>query len=327
MAVGRSLLDLRERHQGEADLVIIRSGENFQIELGGRQRRCQLQHVTGLLSGETECQDALCGEWGAEPVELVERRPRGLPSRVITSLECFYVSGRVETVMACELENRTGIGGSAYMRSVCLTCAAGLVAFITGLAMAQQPLDGEHTPTEDTGMPTVPPGALRLVNYVHHAGRVAICAEEVGPAIEWGGRLIPRTRVWIQDGTSIRRVATAPGTCDPAWSPDGAWVAVAAPDGVWILSGDLHVTMHLVDTRHTETPGNEFDHRTVSDPQWAPNGSRLAFLVSNGGTSWVEMIDARTGEALYNSDPETYEFAWGADSRSLRFGSRVARVP
>ena len=40
MAVGRSLLDLRERHQGEGDLVIIRSGENFQIELGGRQRRC-----------------------------------------------------------------------------------------------------------------------------------------------------------------------------------------------------------------------------------------------------------------------------------------------
>ncbi len=204
-------------------------------------------------------------------------------------------------------------------------CLVGLLAAMP--AAAQQPPDGEHEPVEDPGPPPLPPGAIRLVNYARHAALVAVCAEEPGLPIERGGRLIPRTRVWVQRETEVRQVATAPGTCDPAWSPDGDWVAVAAPDGLWVLSSDLHVTMHLVDTRHTEAPANEFDHRTLSGPQWAPDASRLAFLVSNGGTSWVEVVDARTGEVLYNSDPETYEFAWGVDSRSLRFGSRVARLP
>ena len=209
-------------------------------------------------------------------------------------------------------------------RAACLIGALGLAGMP---AAAQQPPDGEHERAEEPGPPPVPPGAIRLVNYARHGKLVAICAEEPGPAIERGGRLISRTRVWVREDSSVRQVATAPGTCDPAWSPDGARVAVVAPDGLWVLSSDLRVTMHLVDTRHTESPVNEFDHRTLSKPQWAPDASRLAFLVSNGGTSWVEVVNARTGEALYNSEPETFEFAWGVDSRSLRFGSRVARLP
>ncbi len=100
-----------------------------------------------------------------------------------------------------------------------------------------------------------------------------------------------------------------------------------APDGLWVLSGDLRATTHLVDARHSDEPANEFAHRTLSQPSWAPDASALAFLVSNGATSWVEVVDARTGEMLYSSDPETYQFEWEADSRSLRFGSRVVRLP
>ena len=139
--------------------------------------------------------------------------------------------------------------------------------------------------------------------------------------------MLPRTRVWVHDGVTIRQIATAPGTCDPAWSPNGELVAVAAPDGLWVLSSDLRYTTHLVDTRHTEAPANEFTHRTLSSPRWAPDASGLAFLVSSGATSWVEVVNARTGQQVYASDPETYEFAWEADSRSLRFGSRVVRLP
>ena len=193
---------------------------------------------------------------------------------------------------------------------------------------AQQPAPaGEQLPGGDQGPPPLPAGALRIVGYTWHKNRVAICAEEPGSPIVRGVRLIAPTRVWVADGNRTRRTATGSGTCDPAWSPTGDRLAVAAPDGLWVLSADLAVTRHLVDTRHRETPANEFARRTISRPQWAPDATRLAFLASNGGTSWVEVIDARTGEALYNSDAETYDFAWGADSRSLRFGSRVARLP
>ena len=154
-----------------------------------------------------------------------------------------------------------------------------------------------------------------------------MCGEEPGPPLEQGGRLIPRTRVWVDDGIKTRQVGMAPGTCDPVWSPDGERLAVVAPNGLWVLSADLSLTMHLVDTRHNEAPGDELAHRTLSSPQWAPDASRLGFLISSGATSWVEAVDARTGRVIHTSDPETYEFVWGADSESLHFGPRVVRLP
>ena len=177
------------------------------------------------------------------------------------------------------------------------------------------------------GAPPVPPGALRIVSFTWHAGRAAICAEEPGPAVEQGERSMPRTRVWVRDGTATRQVATGPGTCDPVWSPQGDLLAVAAPDGLWVLSADLRRTTHLVDTRQAREPANGFERRTVHGPQWAPDASALAFVVSDGTTSWVEVIDARTGAERYASDEGTADFAWEPDSRSLRFGSYVIRIP
>ena len=193
-------------------------------------------------------------------------------------------------------------------------------------ATQPQPAGSQRRPAVDRP-PALPAGAIRVVSFARHGTRVAICAEEPGPAIEHGTRSWPRTRVWVDDGRTNRQVGTEPGTCDPAWSPDGDRVAVVAPGGLWVLSDDLRTTTHLVDARHTDEPANEFAHRTLSRPSWAPDASALAFLVSSGGTSWVEVTDARTGETVYSSDPETYEFAWGADSRSLHFGSRVVRLP
>jgi dipeptidyl aminopeptidase/acylaminoacyl peptidase len=192
---------------------------------------------------------------------------------------------------------------------------------------AQPARAGQPSLSLQAGLPELPSGAIRLVNHARHGSKVAMCAEAPGPPLEQSGRLIPRTRVWVDDGITARLVGTAPGTCDPAWSPDGERVAVVAPNGLWVLSADLSQTMHLVDTRHSQAPGDELAHRTLSSPQWAPDASRLAFLVSSGATSWVEAIDARTGRVVHTSDPETYEFTWGADSKSLHFGPRVVRLP
>ena len=203
-----------------------------------------------------------------------------------------------------------------------------LTSLMPSVALAQSQDSGTGFSDEDSpGQPPLPPGALRLVNFAWDNGRVAICAEEPGPPVEQGARLFPRTRVWVRDATAMRQIATSAGTCDPAWSPDGQFLAIVAPDGLWKLSGDLQLTSHLVDSRHSEVPANEFDHRVFAAPQWAPDGSAVAVLVSNGATGWVEVFDARTGGTLYSSEPETYEFTWESDSVSLRFGSRVIRLP
>ena len=195
------------------------------------------------------------------------------------------------------------------------------------VSAVQPPPGGQQSPALQAGLPELPSGAIRLVSHDRHGIRLAMCGEEPGPPLEQSGRLVPRTRVWVNDGIKTRLVGTAPGTCDPAWSPDGEQVAVVAPNGLWVLSADLSLTVHLVDTRHSEAPGDEVSHRTLSSPQWAPDASRLAFLVSSRATSWVEAVDARTGRVIHTSDPETYEFAWGVDSESLSFGSRVVRLP
>jgi len=203
-----------------------------------------------------------------------------------------------------------------------------LISVVMSVALAHpQDPDTGVTGEESPGPPPLPPGALRLVNFAWDNGRVAICAEEPGPPVEQGTTFMPRTRVWVRDATAMRQIATSAGTCDPVWSPDGSFLAVVAPDGLWKLSGDLQLTSHLVDSRHSEVPANEFDYRLFAAPQWAPDGSAVAVLVSNGATGWVEVFDARTGMTLYSSEPETFEFTWESDSASLRFGSRIVRLP
>jgi len=174
--------------------------------------------------------------------------------------------------------------------------------------------------------PRVPPGAIRLVNFDRHGDAVAVCAEEPGPSIRVGARTIARTRVWIASGDTMRQAATEPGSCDPAWSPFGDVVAVAAPSGLWVLSRDLTTTTHLVNTSQ-RAPTNEFDYRALSKPAWSPDGTRLGILVSNGGTSWIEVVDVKTGEQRFKSPPETYSFRWETGSRLLRFGSSVKEIP
>ncbi len=221
------------------------------------------------------------------------------------------------------------------MRPLVPTAARSVVAALLLLiATAPVPARSVQPPAHRGGLPdgsprtpAVPPGALRVVTAAWHKGRVAICAEVPGLAIERAGRSIPPTHVWVRDGSTTRQAALGPGACDPAWSPDGGRLAVVARDGLWVLSADLRRTTHLVDLRHLDGSPNGFEHRTLSGPAWSPDASALAFVVSNDRTTWVEAVDARTGVRRYLSDLETDAFAWEADSRSLRFGSRVVRLP
>lgn len=91
----------------------------------------------------------------------------------------------------------------------------------------------------------------------------------------------------LATGTTLELLAGSdPGPGVPAWSPDGAWVALvrreapSAAGAIWLLRPKVD------DQRQTTSPGSSSD----SQPLWSPDGQRLAFLRTDGagaGAAWV----------------------------------------
>jgi len=186
-------------------------------------------------------------------------------------------------------------------------------------------------PAPDAGSaapPELPTFVGSLVNFDRRDGRVAACALEPGGGeIVIGARKVPRTFVWVIEPDRARQLGSTPGSCDPAWSPDGSRLAVAATNGLWTYSPTLGDPRLLAETHLPRQPKHESDYTAFSKPRWSPDGARLAYLVTNGATSWVEVVDAATGRRLYRSDTDTYGFEWTTDPRVLRVGTRTIRLP
>ena len=71
----------------------------------------------------------------------------------------------------------------------------------------------------------------------------------------------------------------------------------------------------------------EFTYRAFAHPKWSPDGALVALVVTNGGTSWVEVFEASTGRLFYTSPPEAYSFSWGTTARDLKVGDLDVHLP
>jgi Tol biopolymer transport system component len=133
------------------------------------------------------------------------------------------------------------------------------------------------------------------------------------------------------NGQVVRKTALGLGVCDPAWSPDGTRLAVTTAEGLWVISnvfvdkGDSGE--RLVDSQAAPGAKAEFAYVAFSKPSWSPDGSRLAFVATSGGGSWVEVVDAASGQRLAKSAVGPSDFRWATDSRSLTVGGTTLRVP
>ncbi|RPI55060.1 MAG: hypothetical protein EHM55_09040 [Acidobacteria bacterium] len=172
----------------------------------------------------------------------------------------------------------------------------------------------------------LPPGAVSLVNQDRYGSRVALCADTGEPAVQDGARTIRSTAVWMGDPSRLQKVEAGKGACDPAWSPDGRRLAVTAADGLWVFSASSAEGSLRVESKIPFGGSTEFSYRTFSQPRWSPDGVLVALLVSNGGTSWVEVFEVRTGRLFYTSPPENYSFSWG-NARNLKLGKTEIHLP
>ena len=171
----------------------------------------------------------------------------------------------------------------------------------------------------------LPPGAVLLVNQDRFGSMVALCAETGEPAVQKGAKTVRNTAVWAGAASNLRRVQAGLGACDPAWSPDGRRLAVTAAEGLWVFPSNSAEGALRVESR-LPLGSIEYNYRAFSSPRWSPDGMLLGIVVSNGGTSWVEVFDANSGRLFYTSPPENSTFSWTA-ARDLKLGDVEIRLP
>lgn len=102
------------------------------------------------------------------------------------------------------------------------------------------------------------------------------------------------------------------GPTDPAPSPDGTTIAIAARGWIWLLDAETGVARRV-------TNGPEVDSR----PAWHPDGSRLAFLRDDSETLKIWSLDIATGEEtlLFEDESIVLDPAWAPDGERLYFSA------
>lgn len=105
------------------------------------------------------------------------------------------------------------------------------------------------------------------------------------------------------------------GPLNPAWSPDGRWIAFSMRGDIWKIPAGGGEAIAI-----TSGPAYHFE------PAWSPDGARIAFAFQSTGNLEIGVVSANGGpvETISSHPRVDIQPAWSRDGQSLYFVSARA---
>ncbi len=119
----------------------------------------------------------------------------------------------------------------------------------------------------------------------------------------------------------VRNLTNSPASRErnPAWSPDGKWVAFLSDK-----SGEYQIHVMSADGKGAdrqitkEAPGFRYQ------PAWSPDSKMLAFSDGANQLLWCSVATGKVTRVSYDSYGEMHDYSWSGDSRWIAFTQQTA---